>query len=56
VSYRRERLPSNVFKMAYAINRNFHFDFTIMTLNIQYTGCIKKNATSEFPKKSLCNS
>jgi hypothetical protein len=20
-----------------------------------YTGCIKKNATSEFPKKSLCN-
>jgi hypothetical protein len=21
-----------------------------------YTGCIKKNATSEFPKKSLCNS
>jgi hypothetical protein len=37
VSYRRERLPSNVFKMAYAINRNFHFDFTIMTLNIQYT-------------------
>ena len=20
------------------------------------TGCIKKNATSEFPKKSLCNS
>ena len=37
VGYRRERLPSNVFKMAYAINRNFHFDFTIMTLNIQYT-------------------
>ena len=23
---------------------------------ITYTGCIKKNATSEFPKKSLCNS
>jgi hypothetical protein len=21
-----------------------------------YTWCIKKNATSEFPKKSLCNS
>jgi hypothetical protein len=21
-----------------------------------YTGCIKKTATSEFPKKSLCNS
>jgi hypothetical protein len=21
-----------------------------------YTGCIKKNATSEFPNKSLCNS
>jgi hypothetical protein len=23
---------------------------------LYYTGCIKKNATSEFPKKSLCNS
>ena len=25
-------------------------------INVQHTGCIKKNATSEFPKKSLCNS
>ena len=29
----------------------FTFTFCVHT-----TGCIKKNATSEFPKKSLCNS
>ena len=28
----------------------------IQTQNRYSTGCIKKNATSEFPKKSLCNS
>jgi hypothetical protein len=57
---RKER-DSVVFK--YINISDMHINISDMNIVIEKifeilrnTGCIKKNATSEFPKKSLCNS